>query len=62
VALLFSGRLSYALRSLEINEGLQNNSAESLLHPRPQQMGMGPGGARRKGEASGVYAAEWKRF
>lgn len=36
----FSGRLSYALRNLEIKEGLQNSSAESFL-PRSQQMGVG---------------------
>lgn len=57
---LFSGRLSYALRNLEIKEGSQNNSAESLLHPDPSRMR--PGGVRKKGETSGVYAAERKRF
>lgn len=57
-----SGRLAYTLRNLEIKEALQNNLVESFLHLIPQQMGMGPGGARRKGETSGVYVAEWKRF
>lgn len=57
-----SGRLAYTLRNLEIKEGLQNNLVESLLHLRPQQMGMGTGRERRKGETIAVYVAEWKRF
>lgn len=59
---LSSERLSYTLGDMEIKEGLENNSAESLLLPRPRQTGMGPGGVRRKGKSSGRYMAEWKRF
>lgn len=59
---IFSESLSYALRVPAIKERLQNNSAQHLLHPAPWAGGGHPGGAGRKGETSGVWAAGWGKL